>query len=76
MTLTEKINKALDDNKTVQVSTALHITRVKAKNRKDWREAGFEFFKSDDGGSAYMITGQRNGKPKYDCIDYCSIKVF
>lgn len=76
MTLVEKINEALDNGLTVQVATATRITPVKAKHRNQWKDAGFDFFKSDEKGSSYMIEGQKNGTPRYACIDYCSVKVF
>jgi hypothetical protein len=69
MTLAEKINAALDANKTITVSTYGRIVRVKAKHRKVWEEAGYAFFKADSKGATLMIDGQSQGKPRYACID-------
>lgn len=76
MTLVEKINEALDKGLTVQVCTAMRITPVKAKHRQQWKDAGFDFFKTDSKGSSYMIEGQKNGSPRYACIDFCRVKIF
>lgn len=69
MTLADKINAALDANKTVTVATYLRVVNVKAKHRKVWAEAGFPFFKTDANGATLMIDGQSQGKPRYACID-------
>lgn len=69
MTLTDKINAALDAGKTVTVANYLRVTNIKAKHRAQWAEAGFPFFKTDSRGATLMIGGQSNGKPRYVCID-------
>jgi len=69
MTLAEKINAALDANKTVTVATYMRVVPVKAKHRAAWKSAGYEFFKTDSKGATMMIDGQSQGKPRYVCID-------
>jgi hypothetical protein len=69
MTLAEKINAALDANKTVTIATYLRVTSVKAKHRKAWADAGHAFFKTDSKGATLMIAGQSKGQPRYECID-------
>ena len=69
MTLADKINAALDANKTVTIATYLRVIPVKAKHREAWAKAGFPFFKTDSKGATLMIAGQANGKPRYECID-------
>jgi hypothetical protein len=69
MTLADKINAALDANKTVTIATYMRVTPVKAKHRAAWAKAGFQFFKTDSKGGTLMIAGQSNGKPRYECID-------
>lgn len=54
---------------TVTVATYLRATKVKAKHRQQWRDAGYEFFKTEANGANVMIAGQKGGKPYYLCID-------
>jgi hypothetical protein len=75
MTLAEKINAALDAGKTVKVATMTRVVPVKAKHRDAWRNAGFEFFKSDADGATLMIEGQTKGAARYACIDFARVTV-
>lgn len=69
MTLTEKINAAIDAGKTVTIATYGRVINVKAKHCKVWKDAGYDFFKTDSKGASLMIDGQSKGKPRYSCID-------
>ncbi len=73
MTLADKINQALDNGLSVTVATYLRATKVKAKHRQQWRDAGYEFFKTEANGANVMIAGQKNGKPYYLCIDCAKV---
>jgi hypothetical protein len=73
MTLAQKINTALDAGKTVTIATYTKVLTVKPKHRQAWRNAGFEFFKTDATGATLMIGGQSKGRPRYVCIDWCKI---
>ena len=69
MTLAEKINAAIEAGKTVTVTTYLRSVPVKAKHVKAWKDAGYDFFKTSEKGATLMIDGQKQGKPRYSCID-------
>jgi hypothetical protein len=73
MELVEKINAALDAGKKITIATHLRVYCIAAKDRAAWRKAGHEYFKSDQSGAALMIDGQRQGKPRYSCINYAKI---
>ena len=73
MTLADKINAALDANKTITVATYMRVVNVKAKHRAEWAAVGFDYFKSDSKGATLMIIGQKNRKPFYACIDFARV---
>jgi len=75
--LADRLNTALDEGYTVQVSTYLRAARVTAKSRNTWRAAGHEVFKHDADGTLLMIAGQTKGKPRYEAIlSTCKIAAY
>ncbi len=75
--LAARLNAAIDDGFTVQVTTYLRATRTTPKSRNAWRAAGHEAFKHDDDGTLLMIAGQTKGKPRYEAIlSTCKITAF
>ena len=75
--LADRLNAAIDDGFTVQVSTYLRAARVTPKSRNAWRAAGHEVFKHDDKGALLMIAGTTKGKPRYEAIlSTCKIQAF
>jgi len=63
------IMDAINAGKTVYIGTYLHCWKVTAKTLDRWTKAGIELFKVK-GNSLYMAFGKR-----YDCIDFCAIKI-
>jgi hypothetical protein len=76
MNLSAKLNEAMDKGATIQISTYLKVYRVRPKNRAEWRNLGYEMFKTDDAGSTWMIVGQSNKKPRYEIISGNKIQAF
>jgi len=75
--LAERLNAAIDDGFTVQVSTYLRANRVTPKSRNAWRAAGHETFRHAADGTLLMIAGQTKGKPRYEAIlSTCKIVAF
>lgn len=75
--LADRLNAAIDDGCTVQVSTYLRAARVTPKSRASWRAAGHDVFKHDADGTLLMIAGQTKGKPRYEAIlSTCKIEAF
>jgi len=68
MSLIDQINAALDDGKTVCITTYAKSIQVKPKHRANWLKVGHEFFKADSKGAPMMINGQSQGKPRYACF--------
>jgi hypothetical protein len=62
-----KIEEALAAGKTIYIQTALRITKVTAKNVRQFAAINRPLFKTD-GKSLYISAGNR-----YDCIDYCKV---
>jgi hypothetical protein len=60
---------ALSAGKTVYICTCTRATKITQKNVKAWEAYGRPILKAA-GNSMYMAVGKR-----YDCIDYCSIRV-
>ena len=73
MTMTDKINAAIEAGKTVTVHTYTRRVTIKQKHVKSWADAGYPFFKTDEKGANLMIDGQSKGKPRYACIDWCRV---
>ena len=63
----EKIIELIESGKTVSFTTYLKTMPVNLRTLNNFRNAGYELFKSK-GNSIYMMKGK-----KYDCIDGCKI---
>jgi tRNA A37 N6-isopentenylltransferase MiaA len=75
--LAERLNAAIDNGFTVQVTTYLRAARVTPKSRNAWRAAGYEAIKHAADGTLLMIAGQTKGKPRYEAIlSSCKIEAF
>lgn len=75
MSKADKINKALANGCTFYVTTYLKSWKITKKTAASWSDAGHPFFKMD-GSACLMIEGQKQGRPRYACVDGAKIVAY